>query len=63
MKVSDECKTHFEEIKKSKKHRYVVFHIRDEKCIVVESVGARDAVYDDYLRDLQKGGESECRYF
>ena len=61
VKVADECKTHFEEIKKGKKHRYVVFYIKDEKSIVVEAVGGRDASYDDYLRDLQSGGESECR--
>merc|ERR1712112_12012 len=60
--VSDECKTHFEEIKKAKKHRYVVFYIKEEKSITVESVGGRDASYDDFLNDLQKGGDVECRY-
>lgn len=37
--VSDACKTTYEEIKKDKKHRYVVFFIRDEKQIDVEFVG------------------------
>jgi len=37
--VSDECKTYFEDIKKAKKYRYVVFYIKEEKSIVVESVG------------------------
>merc|ERR1712240_693874 len=60
--VSDECKSHFEDVKKGKKYRYVVFYIKDEKSITVESVGGRDAKYEDFLRDLQKGGESECRY-
>merc|ERR1712008_465075 len=60
--VSDECKTYFEDIKKAKKYRFVVFYIKDEKSIVVESVGDRDASYDDYLNDLQKGGDGECRY-
>jgi len=60
--VSDECKTHFEEIKKAKKHRYVVFYIKEEKSITVESVGGRDAKYEDFLNDLQKGGDVECRY-
>jgi len=36
--VSDECKTYFEDIKKAKKYRYVVFYIKEEKSIVVESV-------------------------
>merc|ERR1712200_20510 len=60
--VSDECKTYFEDIKKAKKYRYVVFYIKEEKSIVVESVGDRDSSYDDYLNDLQKGGDGECRY-
>lgn len=37
--MSDICKTTYEEIKKDKKHRYVVFFIRDEKQIDVEVIG------------------------
>jgi len=37
--VSDACKTTYEEIKKDKKHRYVVFYIKDEKQIDVEFIG------------------------
>jgi len=60
--VADDCKNYFEEIKKAKKYRYVVFFIKEEKSITVESVGDRDAKYEDFLSDLQKGGDSECRY-
>merc|ERR1712114_101505 len=28
----------------------------------VEKMGGRDASYDDYINDLQKGGDGECRY-
>jgi cofilin len=38
--VADVCKTTFEEIKKDKKHRYVIYFIRDEKQIEVESIGS-----------------------
>ena len=62
MTVSDACKTTYEEIKKDKKHRYVVFYIRDEKQIDVETVGERNAEYDQFLEDLQKGGTGECRF-
>lgn len=41
--VSDVCKTTYEEIKKDKKHRYVVFFIRDEKQIDVEVIGESTA--------------------
>merc|ERR1712083_1123066 len=60
--VAQECKNQFDEIKKGKKHRYVVFYIEDEKMIKVECVGDRDASYDSFLNDLMKGGEGECRY-
>merc|ERR1712029_36944 len=60
--VSQECKNSFDEVKQKKLHRYIVYHIEDEKMIVVEKIGARDATYDDFITDLTKGGESECRY-
>merc|ERR1712157_340390 len=47
---------------KNKTHRYCVFFIKDEKFITVEKMGGRDASYDDFLNDLQKGGDGECRY-
>lgn len=60
--VSDVCKTTYEEFKKDKKHRYVIFYIRDEKQIDVEVIGDRNAEYDSFLEDIQKGGPGECRY-
>lgn len=60
--VADQCKIIFEEIKKDKKHRYVIFNIVNEKQIDVEVIGERDAEYDSFLDDLQKGGTGECRY-
>lgn len=60
--VADICKTTYEEIKKDKKHRYVIFYIKDERQIDVEVIGPRDAQYDAFLEDLQKGGAGECRY-
>ena len=39
----------------------MVFYIKEEKSITVESVGGREASYDDFLNDLQRGGDSECR--
>merc|ERR1711962_1281278 len=57
--VSDECKTYFEDIKKAKKYRYVVFYIKEEKSIVVESVGDRDSSYDDCLYDYEY--EHQCQ--
>lgn len=39
-----------------------MFYIRDEKQIDVETVGGRNAEYDQFLEDLQQGGTGECRY-
>ena len=60
--VADICKITYEEIKKDKKHRYVIFYIRDEKQIDVEVIGKRDEEYEDFLLKLQAGGEGDCRY-
>lgn len=54
--VSDACKSTFEEVKREKKHRYVIFHIRDETEIDVEMVGDRNADYEQFLTDLQSAG-------
>jgi len=60
--VSQECKNAFDEVKQKKKHRYVIFEIEGEKVIKVETVGERNASYDDFIHDLTKAGEGECRY-
>lgn len=58
--VSGDSKTKYEEVKKEKKHRYVIYHIKDEKVIEVESTGKRDATYQDFLEELSKF-KSECK--
>lgn len=47
--MSGDSKTKYEEVKKEKKHRYVIYHIKDEKVIEVESTGKRDATYQQFL--------------
>nr|CAI5843724.1 unnamed protein product [Callosobruchus analis] len=36
-----------------KTHRYIIFHIKDEREIDVQFVGARNEDYDEFLTDLQ----------
>ncbi|XP_017871806.1 PREDICTED: cofilin/actin-depolymerizing factor homolog [Drosophila arizonae] len=62
IEVSTECKSIFEEIRKLKQHRYVIYAIKQEREIIVDVVGRRNASYDDFLNDLRKGGPEECRY-
>ncbi|XP_029828366.1 cofilin/actin-depolymerizing factor homolog isoform X2 [Ixodes scapularis] len=58
--VSNEAKTVYEEVKKDKKYRYIIYHIKDEKVIDVESTGPRNATYSEFLEELQKF-KNECR--
>lgn len=62
VKVADSCKTIYEEVKKDKKYRYVIFHIKDGKEIDIEKIGNRDLSYDDFLADIKNAGNEECRY-
>jgi len=63
VKLTEGCMNTYQDIQKSKKHRYAVFAIRDGQ-IDVETVGNRGNNYSDFLTDLhQKDGEAEdCRY-
>lgn len=59
--VSLNSKLVFDEVKKDKKHRYVIYYIKDEKVIEVESTGPRNATYSDFLQELNKH-RTDCRY-
>ena len=59
--VATEAKTLYEEVKKDKKYRYIIYHIKDERVIEVETTGPRDASYSDFLGKLQEY-KNECRY-
>lgn len=62
IQVALDCKSVFEEIRRLKLHRYVIFNIKEECQINVEVIGPRDADYEQFLEDLRKGGPEECRY-
>ena len=59
--VDEQCTNVFKEIKMHGRHRYSVFHIKNENRISVETVGGRNESYDSFLTDM-KIGEGECRY-
>jgi len=63
VKLTESCMITYQDIQKSKKHRYAVFVIREGQ-IDVETVGARDSSFAEFLVDLhKKEGEGEdCRY-
>eukprot|EP00088_Acartia_fossae_P042022 TRINITY_DN43_c0_g1_i1.p1 TRINITY_DN43_c0_g1~~TRINITY_DN43_c0_g1_i1.p1 ORF type:complete len:151 (-),score=41.99 TRINITY_DN43_c0_g1_i1:256-708(-) len=64
VKLTDACMTTYNDIQKSKKYRYAIFLIRNEREIDVEKVGERDSQYSDYVADLQQkdGTADDCRY-
>lgn len=59
--MSTESKSVYDEVKKDKKYRYIIYHIKDEKVIDVETTGDRNATYEDFLEQLQ-AFKTECRY-
>ncbi|XP_021004051.1 cofilin/actin-depolymerizing factor homolog isoform X1 [Parasteatoda tepidariorum] len=59
--VSTAAKTTYEEVKKDKKYRYIIYHIKDEKVIDVEVTGSREATYPEFLEQLQTY-KDDCRY-
>jgi len=62
VKGDEAVKIKYDDIKKKKTHRYLVFYIKDEKMICVEKVGTRDAPYSSFLTDLKAAGDEDCRY-
>jgi len=62
VKVSEEVKIKYDDIKKKKSYRYLVFYIKDEKMIAVETIGNRDKNYNDFLNDIMGAGPEDCRY-
>jgi hypothetical protein len=62
VKVAEEVKIKYDDIKKKKSYRYLVFYIKDEKLITVEKIGERGANYNDFLRDVTGSGPDDCRY-
>ena len=61
MTVSSNAKTTYEEVKKDRRYRYIIYYIKDEKVIEVESTGPRDGTYQDFLEELNKY-KTDCRY-
>ncbi|RWS10379.1 cofilin-like protein, partial [Dinothrombium tinctorium] len=59
--VSTNAKTAYEEIKKDKKYRYIIYHIKENKEIDVESTGDRNLTYNDFLNELMRL-KDDCRY-
>lgn len=61
VKVSDESKSIYEELKSKKKAiRYVIFKIEDG-YVQIEKTGKRDTEYKEFLEEIKKL-EKECRY-
>merc|ERR1711872_120075 len=63
VKLTEACMATYQDIQKSKKHRYAIFVIQGG-MIEVETMGDRNNSYQDFLNDLhQKDGDADdCRY-
>merc|ERR1711971_21119 len=63
VKLTEACKTLYDDIQKGKKHRYGVFHIAGG-MIDVEKIGERENNYENFMEDLLKkdGQKDDCRF-
>jgi len=59
--VSVDAKKCYDDVKKDKIYRYIIYTIQDEKVIEVEAKGERTATYQDFLDQMQEL-KSQCRY-
>lgn len=65
VKMDDACKVKYDEVQKKHLHRFVTFHIKDNKEIQVDQVGPRSATFNDFLDAIKQKDESgaeDCRY-
>merc|ERR1712241_160105 len=63
VKLTEACKTLYDDIQKGKKYRDGVFHIA-HGMIDVEKIGERGNNYEDFMKDLLKkdGEKDDCRF-
>jgi len=59
--VSTNAKTTYEEVKKDRRYRYIIYYIKDERVIEVESTGDREKTYAEFLQELDQL-KTDCRY-
>ncbi|OQR78442.1 cofilin/actin-depolymerizing factorisoform 1-like [Tropilaelaps mercedesae] len=59
--VSVDAKQVYDDVKKNKHHRYIIYSIKEEKVIEVEFKGDRNASYQDFLTQM-KDLKDQCRY-
>ena len=60
MQVSTECVSVYNELRLSRKYRYIIYSLNSDNTeIVVEKTGPTTATYDEFVGDLP---ENECRW-
>lgn len=64
VQLDDDCKVKYDEVQKGHKHRFVTFHIKDDK-IRVDKCGDRNATFADFVAALKQkdaDGGDDCRW-
>ncbi|XP_075531929.1 cofilin/actin-depolymerizing factor homolog [Dermacentor variabilis] len=62
LRVSDEANAVYKALKEDKKHRYIVYHLKDGQ-FEVEATGERSATYADFVEKVRQSYADECRWF
>ncbi|KAH8030457.1 hypothetical protein HPB51_006889 [Rhipicephalus microplus] len=60
--VSEGAKTAYDELRRDKKHRYVLFKLTEGNVIETDTTGERSATVADFLEKLQHSYADQCRW-
>ncbi|EAS00689.1 cofilin/tropomyosin-type actin-binding protein (macronuclear) [Tetrahymena thermophila SB210] len=60
LQVADDCLQQFQAMKMEKKHRYIIFHTKNNKTIEIEKIGARDETYQQFVDSLPQNDARFC---
>lgn len=57
--IHDDCKLRFVELKSKRMHRFITYRLENQKEVIVDQTGQRDATYEDFTKTLP---ENDCRF-
>ncbi|XP_037444154.1 actin-depolymerizing factor 4-like, partial [Triticum dicoccoides] len=57
--IHDDCKLRFVELKSKRMHRFITYRLENQKEVIVDQTGEREATYEDFTKTLP---ENDCRF-
>ncbi|KAL4488364.1 hypothetical protein ABPG72_019214 [Tetrahymena utriculariae] len=60
LQIADDCLQQYQAMRMDKKHRYIIYHTKNNKTIEIEKIGARDDTYEQFLNSLPQNDSRFC---